>query len=146
MFTKPTIFPWLRPLHTHHEVARYRVMLRRAWSLADELATLVRAVEAAQKLAETASEPSGARGGPTATLEALAGSLALVSARLSDLGRVVREELDPRFLWASHNIVTPEAMDDAGDMVFRAWGPKRRAAEARRALAQAEDEFVWRQR
>lgn len=121
-------------------------MPRRAWSLADELATLVRAIEAAQELAEAASEPSGARGAPTATLEALAGLLALVSARLGDLGRVVREELDPRFLWGPHNIVTPEAMNDAGDMVFRAWGPKRRAAEARRALAQAEDELARRQR
>lgn len=42
--------------------------------------------------------------------------------------------------------MTPEAATDASDITFRAWGPKSRAAEARRELAQAEGEFARRRR
>ncbi len=113
-------------------------MARRAWSLALELATLAHAIEAVRIVADAASQPPGLMRDPTATAEILAGSLALTVARLHDIGRVVRGELDPRRLCASHNAVPDKAANDANDVIFRAWEPKRRATEARRALAQVD--------
>lgn len=113
-------------------------MARRAWSLALELATLAQAIEAARIVADATSQPAGSMREPPATAEMLAGSLALTVARLRDIGRVVRGELDPRHMCAPHNAVPDEAANGADDVIFRAWGPKRCAAEARRALAQVE--------
>jgi hypothetical protein len=121
-------------------------MARRAWSLADELATLAQAVEAARGLADNQCQPSVSLGPTIAAEEALSGSLALVASRLRDLWRVVRSEVDPRLVWASHNGVEPDVESATLDVIIRAWGPKRRVVEARRALAQAEDELARRRR
>ncbi len=75
---------------------------------------------------------------PTATALALAGVLALVAARLRDLGRVVRGEIDPASLRAPHNAVEARAVSDTGDTIFRAWGPRRRLGHARTEIARAE--------
>lgn len=113
-------------------------MARRAWSLALELATLAQAIEAVRIVADATSQPAGSMREPLATAEILAGSLALTVARLHDIGRIVLGELDPRHLCAPHNAVPDEAANDANEVIFRAWGLKRRAAEARRALAQVD--------
>lgn len=134
------------PLRAGTAGTRSHAMPRHVWSLADELATLAHAVEAARRTADAASLSTNTASGCTATAEALAGSLALVAARLDDLGRVVRGELDPRRMWAPHNAVASDAETDAGDITFRAWGPKRRATEARRVLAQIEGELARRRR
>ena len=117
----------------------------RAWSLADELSALAHAVEAARRVANTANQPSDADN-PVATTAMLEGTLALVATRLRDLGRVVRGELDPRLLRAPHNAVEPDSPGGVDDVIFRAWGAKRRAAEARRELARVERERARRRR
>lgn len=71
-------------------------MPTRAWSLADELATLAHAIEATRRIADAASLPGDSTSNLAGTAEALAGALALVAERLHALGRVVRGELDPR--------------------------------------------------
>lgn len=124
----------------------FHAMPPRAWSLADELSTLAHAVEATRRVADTATLPSDTAHDPVATAVALAGTLALVTTRLRDLGRVVRGEIDPRLLWAPHNAVEPDALGSVDDVIFRAWGPKRRAAEARRELARVERERARRRR
>ncbi len=121
-------------------------MARRTWSLADELSTLAHAVDAARRVASDASTSACAKEELATTAEGLAGALALVSVRLRDLGRIVRGELDPRHAWAPHNAVVPDAASDAGDVLFRAWGPKRRAKEAHRVLAEADAALAWRRR
>lgn len=113
-------------------------MPRLAWSLADELATLTRAVETARRVADAQPADATDPRDLTAILEAVVGSLGLVECRLRDLSRVARGELDPALLRAQHNAVELDAADDASDIVFRAWGPKGRAAHARRELARAE--------
>ena len=117
----------------------------RAWSLADELSALAHAVEAVRRVANTANQPSDADN-PVATTAMLEGTLALVATRLRDLGRVVRGELDPRLLRAPHNAVEPDSPGGVDDVIFRAWGAKRRAAEARRELARVERERARRRR
>lgn len=93
-------------------------------------------------VADAASTSTDPTSDPPVTAATVAGALGLVAARLRDLGRVVSGELDPGLLRATHNAVEPEAVDDAGDITFRAWGPKRRAAHARRELTRAERDLA----
>jgi hypothetical protein len=138
----PKVWPVARALFER----TFLSMSPRAWSLADELTILAHAVEATRRLANDASQNSDATRDLTAMAAALSGSLALLGVRLRDLGRVVRGELDPRLLRAPHNAVELEAAGNADDVIFRAWGRKRRAAEARRELARVERERARRRR
>jgi hypothetical protein len=115
----------------------------KSWSLGQELGGLTHAVAAARMLVEGIAH-RGAGNDYDAWLAPWAASavLTLVSIRLTDLGQVLRGELNPERCWSPANAFPPgDNTPESRDTVFEPWTPEQERADAMRTLRRIEREL-----
>lgn len=101
---------------------------RKSVSLSSELHLVARTIDATRILTEQWKDLHLNEDDLPRLARALHATLVLVRERLTLIDRAVRDTLDPRQLFCQENEVLDELPgDDEGDVVLRAWSPKKTA-------------------
>lgn len=113
-------------------------MSRRKVSLSTELALVSRAIDGMRILTEKWRDNHFLPDELPRLAHALHATLVLVRERLVILDCAVRDTLDPRYLFHPENEAFDEQPGDDGDVVLKAWGPRKTADRLRRDADRAE--------
>jgi hypothetical protein len=100
-------------------------------SLSCELGELAHVLEGGRLLCEGVTKGTLEDGRAEQVCCTLSATLTMAIARIRDLSRAVRGEIDPARLWAEHNCPTLGAADQ--DVVLAAWPPTPAGKTGRRA-------------
>lgn len=113
-------------------------MSRRKISLSLEVNLLARSIDAMRILTEKWKELHFTEDELPRLAHAMHATLVLVRERLILLDRGIRDTLDPRHLSCPENEALEEHAGDDGDVVLRAWSPKKEAEKLRKDADRAE--------
>lgn len=111
---------------------------RSAVSLSSELHLVTRAIDGTRLLTEKWKEHHFTEEELPRLAPAMHAMLVLIRERLVLLDRGVRDTLDPRHLACPENEALEDEDGDDGDVVLRAWSPKKEATKLRRDADRAE--------
>jgi hypothetical protein len=76
--------------------------------------------------------------GVTFAPDALRAALVMIDGRIRDLGRAVRNVIDPSLIWSKENASMGEPDHGETDLIIRGWSPKDRVRHLRRELRMAK--------
>lgn len=113
-------------------------MPRRKISLSSELHLVSRTIDGMRLLTEKWRDNHFTEEELPRLAHALHATLVLVRERLVLFDCAVRDTLDPRYVFCEENQASDEQPGDDGDVVLKAWSPKKTADKLREDANQAE--------